>query len=92
MFLLAKLESKIQEAVEHIERFPSAKITTVSIQSPRLQKGGHCAAVHRLDRINLVVRPELVTEAANYILREPTPLAERDDPPVVGLNCTAQVR
>lgn len=49
-----------------------------------------CNYIDRLDRINLAVRPEFVTDAANCILRERTPLAERDSPPVVGCNWTTR--
>ncbi|OAQ57289.2 DDE superfamily endonuclease [Pochonia chlamydosporia 170] len=49
-----------------------------------------CHHIDRLDRINLAVRPEFVTDAANCILRERTPLAHRGHPPVVGLNWTTR--
>jgi transposase-like protein len=49
-----------------------------------------CRYIDRLDKINLAVRPEFVTDAANYILRARASRAEQDQPPVVGQNWTSR--
>ena len=64
---------------------PSTKTKLTSAEEKAL-----CCYIDRLDRINLAVRVEFVTNAANYILRERSPLAKRDDPPVVGANWTTR--
>lgn len=56
----------------------------------RAEERALCRYIDRLDRINLAVRPDFVTGSANYILRERTSQAERDNPPVVGANCTTR--
>ena len=111
------MESRIQEAVNHIRRFPDAKIATVAKefgvprnrlryrlegQSPkngqpaantklsRAEESALCRYIDRLDRINLAVRPEFVTDAANYILRERTSQSQAGDPLLVGPNWTTR--
>ena len=49
-----------------------------------------CHYIDRLDKINLAVRPEFVTDAANHILRERAPQANRGNPPVVGPSWTTR--
>lgn len=111
------MESRIQEAVNHIRRFPDAKIATVAKEfgvprnrlryrlegrSPkngqpaantklsRAEESALCRYIDRLDRINLAVRPEFVTDAANYILREQTSQSQAGHPLLVGPNWTTR--
>jgi hypothetical protein len=49
-----------------------------------------CRYIDRLDRINLAVRAEFVTDAANTILRERSSRPEQADPPVVGQRWTTR--
>lgn len=91
------MEAKIQEALQYIKEFPSAKVaavardfgvprgrlryrlegrTTLSDRPPTHAKltgpeeKALCCYIDRLDRINLSVRTEFVTDAANTILKE----------------------
>jgi hypothetical protein len=49
-----------------------------------------CRYIDRLDRINLAVRPEFVTDAANAILLERSSKGQKADPPIVGCHWTTR--
>jgi hypothetical protein len=49
-----------------------------------------CLYIDRLDRINLSVRPEFITSAANYILKERASKSILEEPPLVGPNWTTR--
>jgi hypothetical protein len=108
------MESRIQEALQHLENFPDAKIATVArefgVPRTRLRnringvgpkKGlsakntrfsneeeiALCRYIDRLDHINLAVRAEFVTDAANYILHK---RFNQTNSPIVGHNWTTR--
>jgi len=49
-----------------------------------------CRYIDRLDRINLAVRAEFITDAANTILHERSSRSEQADPPTVGQKWTTR--
>ena len=49
-----------------------------------------CRYIDRLDRINLAVRAEFITDAANTILRERSSRSERANPPIISQKWTTR--
>jgi hypothetical protein len=111
------MESRIQEAIRFIERFPEAPVAKVAEEfevprgrlryrlsgmPPKRGLPAHntkltepeekalCRYIDRLDALNLAVRPEFVTDAADTILRERSSKIEAANPPTVGRHWTTR--
>lgn len=108
------MEPRVQEALQFIEDFPDAKISTIAKQfgvsraklrrrlngaqpkkgrpamNTKLLKAEEialCRYIDRLDGINLAVRVEFITSAANHILEARTSTSQATIP-TVGINWT----
>ena len=71
-------------------RPPKTDVPAANTKLTEPEEKAICCYIDRLDRINLAVRAEFVTDAANTILRERPSRSAKADPPIVGQRWTSR--
>lgn len=71
-------------------RSPKLGWPAANTKLSRPEENALCRYIDRLDNINLAVRAEFVTDAANYILKKRSSKAQQENPPTVGHNWTTR--